>query len=69
MTTTQTGIITPGARVDVYAMHHPELGGVGTVTRHYIQASGGGWQHVFVVQLDAGRTIHAPSRFVSLTTN
>lgn len=59
-------MITTGSRVDVYAMHNPELGGIGTVTRCYVQTDGPAWQHVFTVRLDSGRTVEAPSRFVSL---
>lgn len=59
-------IIALGSRVDVYAMHNPELGGTGTVTRAYVQTAGDAWQHVFTVRLDSGRTVDAPSRFVTL---
>ena len=60
-------IVTIGTRVDVYAMHNPELGGSGTVVKCYVQtAAGGRWQHVFRVRLDDGRTVDAPSRFVTV---
>ena len=59
-------IVTIGTRVDVYAMHNPELGGSGTVVKCYVQTDGDRWQHVFRVQLDDGRTVDAPSRFVSV---
>lgn len=58
-------MITTGSRVDVYAMHDPSLGGTGTVTRCYVQTTIGAWQHVFTVRLDSGRTVEAPSRFVT----
>lgn len=62
-------IISTGDRVDIYAMHNPELGGAGTVVRSYVQADRGRWQHVYSVRLDSGRTVEAPSRYVSTERN
>ena len=59
-------MIETGARVEVLPNpHNPDVpSGHGVVVRAYVQTAGGSWQHVFVVRLDDGRTVDAPSRFV-----